>query len=1065
MPEFIVAAEEVWSLIGATEMGQLGIEIAGTSFTMGQVAMAAASIGSYAYSTAQARSAAQAARNQFNAAQIDRLNTISSNTAPRELVMGRVRKSGAVVFKGSTGVTTKELYMVLALAAHEIDAVEAIYLNDVLVSLDGSGNVLTAPYNTGAILSGSQNTGSGYTVTLPATYISGTASSTYTTTGSSGGGDAGPDTWTQSNNTTTSVTGLVATAGALGADVSYQYYDTVTSAVRITTHLGASGQTADSSVMSAFPSLWTSSCTGDGIAYIVAHLTYSETAFPSGVPALSAVVRGAKIYDPRSSATVWTENPALMMRHVYQHPKFGKATVTASEDVRFIAAANACDTSQSYTESGLNYVGGVGVNYLANGSAFDSASWSKASVTVTPNVTPAAPDGTTTADKITSTGADGYLTQAVTIVGGSELAFSVWLRADAGITVPISQTSNGVTTSQNCALNQSWQQFVFPCVSGSGATSVTVKIGGGGVLTSGWSIYAWNASLSGSLTATHALFRASYVTPFGNPPRNALDDLSQAMAGQWAFAGGEFYLKAGTYTSSVKSFADSDLAVVVRDGASETQSPISISVHKAKASQINTIKAQIWDQEQAYKQVSLTPLQPVPLLARDGIELSQSISYAAIGYSPQALHVSGILMRDLRDPLTVQLPFKLSAYPIELFDTIDLTLSRYGWVNKTFVVMGKVWAGAGTIQLTLKETDATITQIDAGFSAQGSASNTALPTPWSVADVGVLTVASGTAYLLRQLDGTIVSRMCVSWTQVPDISVVQAGQVEIQYRLASSSGQWTSLVVSGDQTQTITSDVQDGMAYVIRARAKTTLAIAPWGAQVTHIVVGKSAPPVDVASFAQTNDETGINLSWAASTDIDYDHTVIRVGASWAAGALLWSGTAIGWLYARPPTGTYTFWAKHFDTSSNPSTNATSLTVSYTLPTISNSSVTVVSGAIQGIGIGAGTVVDNSHITTNADGTLTGAGSGGTPPNLANIAGTINQGQISADYIVVNALGHDITSELRLNRTTGGWASLYWDGVTITTNKRFQPVELGLQNIASSLPSTPFANQMVLIVP
>ena len=56
------------------------------------------------------------------------------------------------------------------------------------------------------------------------------------------------------------------------------------------------------------------------------------------------------------------------------------------------------------------------------------------------------------------------------------------------------------------------------------------------------------------------------------------------------------------------------------------------------------------------------------------------------------------MLRDARDPMAVARPFKLSAYRVELFDTISLTLDRYGWSAKTFMVVGRSWAGEGTIQ-------------------------------------------------------------------------------------------------------------------------------------------------------------------------------------------------------------------------------------------------------------------------------------------------------------------------------------------------------------------------------
>ena len=497
-------------------------------------------------------------------------------------------------------------------------------------------------------------------------------------------------------------------------------------------------------------------------------------------------MRGAKLYDPRTGTTVWSENPALMMRHVYAHSKFGKATVTSAENARFTAAANTCDTSTVYTV--------------------------------------------------------------------------------ASVAQP-----------------------------------------------------------------AMALFKAALVAPFGTPAKSLFDDLSQAMGGSWAFAGGELYLKPGIYTASVMSLTDADLAVVKRSGASEQQSPIGISVHKERAQKFNTVKATIWDADQDYKQVALTPLAGAALVTRDGVELVQEVSFPAIGYAPQALHVAGVMMRDARDPLVVDLPFKLRAYPLELFDTVDLTLSRYGWSAKTFMVLSRTWNMDGSIQLTLKETSASITQMDASFLAQGWAANTNLPTPWAVADVGTLTIASGTAELMRQADGTVVSRMRVTWTQVADAAVVQNGQIEVQYRKSDETGAWTSIVVPGNETQCITSEVEDGIIYIVRARAKTSVAVGDWCAQVEASIVGKTSAPSNVTGLANSNTDTSINLSWNACTDADYSDTELREGVSWAAGGLLFKGDACKWSAVGVPSATYTVWAKHFDTSGNESAAAAGLSVVFNL--------------------------------------------------------------------------------------------------------------------------------------
>lgn len=779
MPAAVVFAVNYLAAYGAIS--------AATAVAIGSFAMtygtAILIVGGLAYSAAKAREAKARARDAFNASQVDRLANITSTKAPRDLVLGRVRKAGTVFYKASTGTHSATLYLAYALAGHEVDAIEAIYVNDALVTLDGSGNVTTAPWVINTTSNGF-GVAVGTTFNLPANYVPGSA---YAYTGGYDNAVLVPVT----------VAGLVATMAVSGANVGYQYLDT-SSALKITKHLGPPGQTADADLVAAFPADWPSTNVAQGVAYIVARFAFSESAFPQGVPNITCVVRGAKLYDPRTATTVWSENPALMIRHIYQHADFGKATVTADEDARFVAAANACDTSTVYK------VGGV---------------------------------------------------------------------------------------------NQS------AC----------------------------------------ALYRASLVAPYGTPPRSLFDDLSQAMGGSWAFAGGELYLKAGVYTASVMSLTDADLAVVNRVGASETQSPIKISVHKERAQKFNTVKATIWDSGQDYKQVTLSPLTGAALLARDGAELVQQVNFPAISYAPQAQHVAGVMMRDARDALILELPVKLRAYPLELFDTVDLTLSRYGWAGKTFMVLGRNWSPDGSIALTLKETAAAITQMDADFLPQGFAVNTNLPSPWVVSAPGALTITSGTAELLAQQDGTITSRMFVSWPTIASAAVVQGGTVELQYRLASSGGAWTSVPVPGDQTGAYIAGVQDGAAYLVRARCKTQTAVSDWGVQVLHTVVGKTQPPDPFDIFTvmvQPDGTRQFNFGYnPGNSPADWLGAEIRY-VNGTVGSPVWATMTplqdVATYYTSSPVeinaplaGPYTFACKSLDTTGNESTY---LVRSLTLP-------------------------------------------------------------------------------------------------------------------------------------
>jgi hypothetical protein len=101
------------------------------------------------------------------------------------------------------------------------------------------------------------------------------------------------------------------------------------------------------------PSQWTTDCKLLATAYLYVMLEYDADAFPNGVPEVTAIVKGKKVYDPRTGSTAWSDNPALCLRDYITSGK-GNSNTTIynygiSEDIENVddtlvsTAANICD--------------------------------------------------------------------------------------------------------------------------------------------------------------------------------------------------------------------------------------------------------------------------------------------------------------------------------------------------------------------------------------------------------------------------------------------------------------------------------------------------------------------------------------------------------------------------------------------------------------------------------------------------------------------------------------------------------------------------------------------------
>lgn len=128
---------------------------------------------------------------------------------------------------------------------------------------------------------------------------------------------------------------------------------------------GALGQSSASSIVSHSGGRWTSAEKGSGVCYVTVALKYTAELFPSGIPKLTFVVKGASLYDPRLDTTAggsgsqrradqstwaFSDNPAVVAYNVIRgfscggRPLIGmNAPAAAVRFSDYAAAANSCD--------------------------------------------------------------------------------------------------------------------------------------------------------------------------------------------------------------------------------------------------------------------------------------------------------------------------------------------------------------------------------------------------------------------------------------------------------------------------------------------------------------------------------------------------------------------------------------------------------------------------------------------------------------------------------------------------------------------------------------------------
>ena len=99
---------------------------------------------------------------------------------------------------------------------------------------------------------------------------------------------------------------------------------------------------ADANLIANAPEVWTSNHKLVDLANIYVEMVWDQNVFPQGASFnISTMVKGHWVWDPRSSTTVFSSNPALCLRD-YLVEEMGVASADI-DDTSVIAAANVCD--------------------------------------------------------------------------------------------------------------------------------------------------------------------------------------------------------------------------------------------------------------------------------------------------------------------------------------------------------------------------------------------------------------------------------------------------------------------------------------------------------------------------------------------------------------------------------------------------------------------------------------------------------------------------------------------------------------------------------------------------
>jgi len=549
--------------------------------------------------------------------------------------------------------------------------------------------------------------------------------------------------------------------------------------IRIRKHLGTASQTADTYLMAECPQ-WTANHRLRGIAYIYVRLKWDQDKFPSGLPNISAWVKGKKVYDPRTTLTAYSENPALILNDYLQDPIFGLGAASSEVDETYvIAAANVCDEF----------------------------------VTVTNNLTVISSVDTSTS--------------IITLVPATSTTRLFLQRADK-----VQLTTTGTLPT---GLSTLTDYYVIPY---ERKTTLRVKL----AATHADALSGNAVSISGAGTGTHTIVKQSEPRYAGSLVIDTEQDVGEnckeilgGMLGDLTYTGGVYKVMAGAYQTPVYSFDEGNIVSSINIVTKISMRERFNTVRGVYVSQLNdgeptdypqiTNAAYIADDlETIVKQIDMTMTQRPHMaqrIAKVALELSrQEITWSA-DFDLSALRV---------------IAGDNAYFTIEKFGWSNKVFRIKDW---HFAVRDDGEASRPVVRMTLREIASANYDWNSGEETSiDPAPDTTLPDPFTVAAVIGLGISSEA---VETSAGDSTFKILMTWNTSNDEFVYNGGFYEIEYKKSTADTYRPTYRIDGNFSfAEVTLAAELNTEYDIRIRAVNSLGVRSAYSSILNYLVGTS---------------------------------------------------------------------------------------------------------------------------------------------------------------------------------------------------------------------------------
>ena len=386
-------------------------------------------------------------------------------------------------------------------------------------------------------------------------------------------------------------------------------------------------------------------------------------------------------------------------------------------------------------------------------------------------------------------------------------------------------------------------------------------------------------------------------------PKDIIEKLLTSCAGILSYSNGKFRLKVGTYVSPSVTLTEDDF-----------RGPINLQAVNSRSDRYNSVRGTYSSADENYIVTDYPVVTSSTFKTEDNNEevfLDYNLPFTTSTATAQRL--AKIALFRNRQDISISSKFSMKAFQLDVGDTVQITLPRYGFTDKIFEVSSWSLSVVGgqelVVEMNLRETASSVYDWDAEETTFAT-DNSTLPDPFTISAPTITT--SDSLQLFNQKAISVLEVTCRAtspftsqfevFAQGPistalDTSIVLRSRANRERLL---SGFIPLGQASGNKFELL--DVQDNGFYRIFARTVTAFGTKSAFATASHTVVGKAANPDNVTDFSVNIVGRNAELRWNAVSDVDLSHYNIRFQPV-TTSALFSSATQIAQV-GRPQTAT-----------------------------------------------------------------------------------------------------------------------------------------------------------------